>query len=172
MSELIIGFSRPNRWKPFAKIIQAVESTPYSHVYVKWYSPSSDRWIIYQASGSAINFEGTKHFLLHAIPIEEYSLEISDESKRKLIQYAIDNCGVAYGIKQVLGIGIVKLAAIFGIKIKNPFSDGADTQVCAELLGRILEDVLGDNLNLDLDLAGPKALNEVVQNIPNIKRVI
>lgn len=172
MNDFIVGFSKPNRWKPFAWLIQLVDRTEYDHVYIKWYSPSIDRWMVYQASGTAVNFEGTTHFLSHSIPIEEYQLQVSDNTKKSVIQYAVDNCGVPYGVKQVLGIGIVKVAKLIGKNIKNPFSDGSKTEVCAELVGRILEDCLGDKLNIDLDSADPTQINVAVQSIPGVQRVL
>lgn len=172
MSELIIGFSQPTKFHLFAFLINKICQIPYDHVYIKWNSVSLDRTLIYQASGLKINFEGLQQFTKHAIPIEEYKLQITDETKKAVIQYAIDNCGAPYGFKQIIGIALVKLARLFGQKISNPFADGKKSQVCAELVGRILEEVLGDKLEIDLDTADPRDINEAVRAIPGVERVM
>ena len=53
------------------------------------------------------------------------------------------------------------IAQRFNLK-KNPFSDGVKTQVCSEIVGRFLQDVLGWGKDLDLDLVGPKEIRESI----------
>ena len=66
--------------------------------------------------------------------------------------------GLKYGKKQILGIALV---SVFNLK-KNPFADGMRSQVCSELVGRFLEEVLKIDTKFDLDIAGPKEINLIL----------
>jgi hypothetical protein len=165
METIIVGFSTHKKFGIFPWLIKKVEKTPYSHVYLKFYSSKLDRDVIYQASGTKVNFVGTEIFNRDSVVIEEFSIDISDEVKTKTMRFCIDNAGIAYGMKQVLGIGIVRFFRLFNKEIKNPFSDGYKTEVCAELVGHILEDCLGNKLDIDLDTVGPKGIYDYVSKI-------
>jgi hypothetical protein len=69
------------------------------------------------------------------------------------MQFAIDNAGIPYGIKNAFGLAIQRLAHLCGFKIKNPFSDGSKSYVCCEIAGYVLESFA----NVDL----PQDLNEI-----------
>lgn len=168
--KLTIGFSKPKKhlFPIFSWLIRLFEGTSYSHVYVKWHSRGADTNVLYEASGSSVKFLGEKVYNDRIQPIHEYEVTISSETYKKLLKFCMENAGINYGIKQVFGIALVK---IFKLK-KNPFSDNKKSQICSELIGHILEDVLGRDLDLDLDLdiAGPKAIKEYLdQQVDFIK---
>ena len=50
--ELFIGFSKPkNHPCPvYSYAIRAFENTPYSHVYIRWYSKYANTWVCFEAS--------------------------------------------------------------------------------------------------------------------------
>lgn len=153
-----IGFSQPKgKFFPiFSWLIRLIEGTKYSHVYLQWDSEFADSTITYHAAGHSVHFLGLNLFKKSVEPIHEFEMNISREQYQELLHYCFDNSGTDYGIKQIFGIAAVKLAALFGKDIKNPFSDGNKSQVCSELVGYVLSDVLEQDLNLDLDVAGPK----------------
>lgn len=140
MEKIIVGFSRPKKWKPFAAAIMSGYGINYSHVYVKIRSEKYDRTLIYQASQSVVNFVGSVFFDTDNIVVEEFELDISAEGKIKLMQFAIDKAGTPYGMKEAIGLGYVRICQLFGIKKKNPFSDGEHTYVCSGLVAQILKE--------------------------------
>lgn len=149
MRKIIIGFSKPQNKKcpVFSWAIRAFDNTEYSHVYVKWVMKSG-KPIIYQASGHDVNFVGNKRFELKNKTIKEFSFDITDENFQIFLDWAVDESGAPYSIKQAFGIGLKK---IFSLK-KNPLQSSGF--VCSEIAGRLLR----DNLKLeikDLDLVTP-----------------
>ena len=150
---ITIGFSKPKTFfKPFSWAIRLVQWTEYSHVYVKWTSKSTGIDLIYQASGTSVNFMAKRIFDTHAVVVKEFELDITDETFNKLLRYCLNNAGVDYGFKSVFGIALVKL----GICKKNPYTDGDSSYVCSELVGQILKNIFEYDLNINLDIADPK----------------
>lgn len=167
---IIIGFSKPKNKKfpIFSLLIRLFEGTKYSHVYTRWYSSGADVDVCYHASGTQVNFVSKRIFDSHVYPVEEYELQISRETYKKLLHFCMYNAGVHYGLKQLFGIPYVKFMSLFNKSVKNPFSDGAKTQVCSEVVGHILEDVIGVEVNEDLDIAGPKKINTIIKKLVKI----
>lgn len=158
---IIIGFSRPRKFKLLAWIIQKIEHSDYSHAYTKTYSDSLERWLIYQASGLEVNFEGKQKFYEKNEAIKEYLFQVDAETKQKFLQKAVDTIGTPYGIKQLIGIGIIRFGKFIGIKLKNPFRDGRATYVCSELVGELVQDLMDITID-DLDSLGPKELQQII----------
>jgi hydrogenase maturation protein HypF len=90
--------------------------------------------------------------------IEEKEIEISDDVYNFILQYSIDQLGIKYSIKQAVGIFVAK---VFRLK-KNPFHN--DGQVCSELIGHILKEVLGYKIERDMELITPKEIYELLDN--------
>ena len=153
-----IGFSQPKgRIFPiFSWLIRLVEWTKYSHVYLQWDSEFAQSKITYHAAGHSVHFLGTKKFNETVTPIHEFEIEISRDQYKELLHYCFENSGTDYGIKQIFGIAIVKAAGLLGKEISNPFSDGGKSQVCSELVGYVLSEIMDKDIKLDLDIAGPR----------------
>lgn len=163
MANIVIGFSRPkSKLAIIAHIIRLCEGrTPYSHVYLKWHSESLNRDLIYEAKGSGINFTSPIHFNEHVVVVKEFLIEVSEETKLKIMQYAIDNAREKYGVLQILGIGMVRLLRKLGINVKNPFTAG---MVCSELAGVVLNNFVGVKVE-ELDLAGPADIYKILERL-------
>jgi len=169
-----IGFSKPKKhpFPIFSWAIRLVERTKYSHVYLNWHSKGADVDIYYQASGSSVHFscESVAKEKLETIYL--YQIEIDRKRYRKLIKFCMSNAGKDYGKKQIIGIAYSKfMCYITGKKVKNPFSDGRKSFVCSELVGALIEDVIDKDTNLDLDIAGPRAIKELLDKAPWAKVV-
>jgi hypothetical protein len=163
MDQIIFGFSRPKSgFQPFSWAIQFFTASNISHAYVKFYSAKYDRWLIYQASGLAVNFTNTEIFEAKETVVEEFEIPISDEAKQKTIQFAIDNCGAPYGILQIFGILLVILAKKIGIKIPNILYNSS-TFVCSELAADILKEI-GNGSELDPKVTTPVDLKNYLIN--------
>lgn len=168
---IIVGFSRPpNKFVPFSDAIRFILGTPFSHVYLKFKVDSFDRVLIYQASGLAVNFMAEQRFLAKEIIVAEFQFEVLEATFNETMQFAIDQVGVPYGILQIFGILYTKALGLIGIRVKNPFPNGRSNYVCSELVAQILKEIMGLDVEYDLDLITPKEIFEFLQknNIPEI----
>ena len=166
--KIIIGFSKPkNNYFPiFSWLIRLFEKTPYSHVYLRWYSKGANVEVAYHSAGTMVHFLSKRIFDMRVQPVEEYEVEVSKDTYRHLIRFCMENAGTGYGILQVFGMAAQRL---FGFK-KNPLGDGTDTQICNELVGHMVKEVIGIPVNLDLDSAGPRDINNLVTE--HFKRIL
>jgi hypothetical protein len=160
MTSIIVGFSKPiNRSWPFGYIfswtIRLIEQTPYSHCFIRWHSAWLERDVVYEASGTIVGFKEGLFFDHKSKTLYEYEMACSDDVRKKIIQKAMDLSGRPYGVKQVFGILIVKIARKLGYDIKNPFSDGQATWVCSEIVAELLKE-LDMNINVHIDNVTPK----------------
>lgn len=156
MKKVIIGFSRPKTFKVLSWIIQKVQGADYSHVYIKFYSDSLERELVYQASGLEVNFVGSNLFNSSHIIVDEFELEISDEAHKKALQFAVDKAGTPYSIKQLFGI------LIYMISGKILFRDGRSGYVCSELIGQLLQEEFNFVISKDLDTIIPKDIHNIL----------
>jgi hypothetical protein len=157
MKKVVIGFSKSTKKYAIGSLlIRSYMGTPYSHVYIKFYSSTFDRELIYEAVGSGVRFIGIDRWKQHAVEVDSFEIELCDESYKRLMQYCIDNSGVEYGFFQNLGIiwaNICKLA-------KNPVDDGEN---CSEIIGEILA-LQGYTINKDFNLLTPKDIWLILNN--------
>lgn len=135
---IIIGFSTHKSFNILSEIIKIAEHTAFSHVYIKIYSDSLQRWLIYQASGLTVNFVGQDVFHIKNKEIAEFTIPITPAQKIEILQIAIDLAGKPYGMKDLIGIGYVRVMGCFAQKVKNPFADGSKTYICSELAATLL----------------------------------
>jgi len=154
-----IQFTRPKGFKPLSWAIRKVQRTDYSHVRLTWLGMGEKIPVIYEASGSYLKFIGPiAAKSLHVEVVDLYNFELSQDQYRATVALCMENAGIEYGKRQLVGMGIAKM---FGLK-KNPYGDGAKTQVCSEIVGHFLNDILGWQTELDLDIAGPKEIRETI----------
>lgn len=165
MNSLVVGFSKPKKWKAFAWLIMKGYNIPYDHVYIKFHSDTYSRDLIYQASGLAVNFMSTAIFETANDVVREFTFQISDAKKVSMIQFAIDNSGKPYGFKEILGLAWVRLNELIGRKVDNPVKDGSNTWVCCELVASILENFAGIEIQEDLSDITPKDLYNYLSKI-------
>lgn len=166
-----VGFSRHKGFAPLSWLIMLIERTNFSHAYIKIYSESLNRSLIYQANNSGVWFIGEPSFLNKNIEVETYEFEISSTQKTKLLQFCVDNSGKSYGRLQLIGMSIVKLIKfLFNKDIRNPFSNGSTLYVCSELVLKALEEITNlnvqkqDNIGIfDLEKL-VKSLNKGIQH--------
>jgi len=164
MRTLTIGFSKPiNKRLPlFSWFIRLLEWTPYSHVYLRWKSGRFEKDLVYQASGTTVHFLMGWRFDKKAETLDSFEIEMSEELHSLLVDKAMNYAGSDYGIKQVFGIAIVKLARLFNKDIKNPFADGESTWVCSEIVKELIED-LGISIPVHRDNVTPKDIYNILK---------
>lgn len=151
MRTLTIGFStNASEYNVLSAAIRCVQRTPYSHVYVKVHSNYWDKDIIYQSSGTAVNMMTEPIFLRHSKIIKEYEIQVEDDVYKAVVGYAISQCGIKYGLLQLLGILAVEAVSLVGKNIENPWGSG---YICSELVAQMLKR-MGDVFQMDGYLAG------------------
>ena len=162
--EIIIGFSTQHAaWK--SAPIRWCEDTEYSHVYVKFYSKTLGRGLIYHASKHSLHFLSLKNFRKDNKTIDEYRVKVTEGGFKDVLLYCIDNAGIPYGWLQLVGIGFVKLFSKVWPWYRNPFKNGDSAQVCNEVAARIL-DIVGIKIDLSqIDSVGPKWLHGVMEQL-------
>lgn len=151
MKKITIGFSKSNTL--LSKIIRFIEGADASHTYIQWYSDKIGRVMVYEASGTQVNFTNLFQFSKKQIIVKEFNLNISDRTYTKLLQFCIDNARTPYGVKQLVGLGWVKLMGKFGIRVGNPFGKG--NYVCSTLVATILTNQLEFVIPIDIRLMSP-----------------
>jgi hypothetical protein len=162
--QIYIEFTRPKSLlKPFSWAIRAIENTKYSHVRIRWIN-SVGVDIVYEAAGDRVRFLGPLAQEDNKVDvIKSYCLELSRDEYRGLVKVCMENAGVQYGMLQIFGILLVR---VFNLK-KNPLSQGRKSQVCSEVVGRMLQEVLDIGHELDLDTAGPRDIQLYLERINN-----
>lgn len=167
MENLKIGFSKSSKkFAPFSWLIMASEKTPYSHVYVKFWSNSLNRWIIYQASHSAVNFMGEALFNSEEIIIEEFSFTVAKPVRDNMMNFCMDNVGRPYGKLSALGLAWVQIASYLGYSVHNPFREVGKTFVCSQLVATLLANS-GVKLPVELDDMTPQDLYPIIKGLPS-----
>ena len=157
--KIYIGFSRPTaKFAPFAWAIQAIEKRPYDHAYVRMQEPKNNQWMIFQASKTMVNMFSIPWFLHANIVIKEYEIECSSEHYAKLWKFAMDNLGVPYSTKQIIGIFLRKI-----FHIKQILPDGTSGEVCSELAARVCK-IMDIPITEDLDSITPSDLDELLSS--------
>lgn len=167
LTDIHIEFTRPrNKLFPFFSYgIRLVENTKYSHVRLKWYNNRKDIWVVYEASGSNVKFKGPLAQKEEPVTvIKSYTVSIDKPKYDKLVKLCLENSGLNYGIMQIFGILLVK---IFKLK-KNPLSQGRKSQVCSEVVGRFLQEIIDIGHDLNLDTAGPKDIELTLESMEKI----
>lgn len=166
--KISVEFTRPVGGVPILSwVIRLVQRTTYSHCRLSWLGAGGRVPVVYEASGSYLKFMGP-----HAIRnrpakvMVSYPFDLNKTQYGQLVELCMTYAGVDYGKKQLLGIGI---ARVFGLK-KNPFADGRRSQVCSEIIGIFINKILNIDTNLDLDIAGPKEINNFLHN--NYGRIV
>lgn len=167
MKPLRIAFSRPkSKWSIGSWIIRLFEGAPFSHALLRWNSQSLDRDLIYQASHGSVHFVSGQRFDADTETVVEYELDFADEEFTAAVQKCVDFAGAKYGYFTLWGIALERFTGI-----KNPFRDQDKTFICSELVGDILKLREGSLIDVDLELAGPKLLEECVSRIPGVRKL-
>lgn len=137
--------------------IRLFQNTPYSHTYVRFYSESLNRTLVYEAIGTGgVRFVGYKIWSEKAQELESFTLQVKKCNSIRLLQEFVDDAGIDYGHLQNLGIF---LASIFGWK-KNPWRKGKN---CSEIVAKFLKSE-GYHINKPLDLVTPKDVYNVLKS--------
>lgn len=136
---LVVGASKPNKFKLGAAAIMWWEETPASHCYVK-IGVFHESTVVFQAVGSGTEFCSLDYFLDHNIPVLEKEIEITQEQLEKIMEGAIKCLKRKYSIKHLVGLFYKRFVQyVFKKIIKNPFKDQGKSEICVEALCMIID---------------------------------
>lgn len=158
ISKITIGFSRPkNKILPIGSwLIRLYQGTSYSHTYIRFYSESLNRVLVYEAVGNAgVRFIGFNRWLKSAEELESFTIDAKKCNATTLLQNFVDEAGEDYGFMQNVGLVVANL---FGWR-KNPFRKGKN---CSEKVGRFLLSE-GYEIHKSLDLLTPKDIYDILK---------
>lgn len=174
MKKIIFGFSRPIKWKPFAKLIMWADSIDYDHAYTKFPSSNWGTSFIYQNSGTRTNFKGEEVFLKENIIVEEYEREVTPELEAQIGMFCLSREGKPYGIIQVIGKSFCKLIFIITkgkIRIKNKLGQGDAKTDCIEEQAQIIAKAFNISPPIDLNTSTVKPYRDwVASNFTKVTR--
>jgi hypothetical protein len=124
--------------------------------------------MVYEASGTNIKYVGNAYVQKNDPWHIKYEFKVllSPEARWKTLKWCQRHANARYGIIEIFGFIPVKIALLFGKRIKNPWGDGTETQFCSEMCGFLMRDIWskedaglsGLSIQEDLDVAGPKLL--------------
>lgn len=164
MRKIYIGFSKSRKKLAFFSwLIRLWENTKYSHAYVIFPLEKYDTNLIYQASGSMVNFMGEKAFMEKHKPVYMYEVIIDENAYYRAMDYSIKHAGYKYAFKQIIGIMFMRFAKWFGKKISNPF-DGKG-YICTELVAEIVNNLEVSDVSISTEDVGLKELHAIVKQL-------
>jgi hypothetical protein len=167
MRQITIGFSRACTTFPiFSWLIMLVQKTPYSHVYLKYEDAYLGQPMYYQASHTLVNYMSESVFLAQETVVKEFTFNISDEAFKAGLLFAANQSGKPYGVMEICGLTLVEAAALFGIKIQNPFKDAGATWICDQLQAALLQQCDNVQLPVPLNDMTPKDMYSLVSSLP------
>lgn len=121
---MLVGFSKPKKFKLFSYLVQKILRIPYSHVYLIFEIRSED--IMIHANYKGVNALSHKQFLKDNELIDVF--EVTDSfCEISAWLYAINHLGKPYSFWNILAIWL-------GIRLK----DGERRFICSELVIRAL----------------------------------
>jgi hypothetical protein len=146
--ECFIGFSVSKlRFPILGKLIQLLQRNKFSHTWIAFYLRSSQKWLVIDATSSGVKIHDMENFKKHHKMVKKYVIEATEDQKRAMLLYAINQSYTKYSIIELLG-NVVQM--IFGLK-NNPVGQGKRFTRCNELVGEILKEVFHHDIPISLD---------------------
>lgn len=131
MRSVIIGFSRPKKFKIGAAAIMLWMRAPYSHVYIKVYSPYLSKWLIYQASQGSVHCITSDNFEKQNTVYKEIAADVESICLRNFTKRVYELLGSPYGY-----VGLAKIVLRrMGVPVSG---DGNKSFHCSELVATLL----------------------------------
>ena len=157
--KVFIGLAAPNGgFVPFGWLIQLVEKRNYDHCYIRFQEPTGE-WMIFQASGFAVNMYNVDVWLGKNKSIKEYEVDITKAQSTKIWKFVKANLGIPYSLKEDFGILLMK---IFKLK-KNPYNAGMSAEFCAQLDANVCK-LLGIEIPEESSAVDPSGLDKILSS--------
>ena len=136
---LIIGASKPSKFKIGAAGIMWWEDTPASHVYTK-IEVLPELWVVFQAVGSGTEFCNLEYFQRHAVTVYEKEIEITELQFNRIMIGAVKLLKAKYSIKHLVGLFYKRFVQyVFHKIIKVPFANDGKSAVCVQAMMALVD---------------------------------
>jgi hypothetical protein len=155
--KLQVAFSRPKKFAIGSSAIRLFTNSSYSHALLRWRSESLDKDMVYQASHGMVHFISGERFDESNDTLVAYEFDLTNDQYRQVVRKCVELAGVKYGYLELWGMAVERLTGL-----KSPFRDGHKSFVCSELVGEVLRQTGVANIDIDLELAGPKELEQAI----------
>jgi hypothetical protein len=162
MQTILVGFSRPKKFKIGSFLIRLIEGVDFSHVFLMI---GTD---VYHESVPSVNKLGYLTFLDQHKLVDLHMIYVTEEKHAEIAAFCNDCLinSIPYGKLQIVGMGFLRVVnQLFRTKLKNPFADGMKTMVCSEFVGVVLEKIGLDIPDDQLEIEGPKLIHKMVIKI-------
>lgn len=173
MKKIIIGFSKSKKILPIGSwLIRLYQWTKFSHVYIRIPMEAYPSDLIVHASEGLVQHMSKTVFDKKHEIVNEFSLTVSDEKWDQVDKNLLHEiAGEKYSIMQNLGIFLVHILRLIGIRATNPWKSGWN---CSEYVARVISMVLITELDqIRPNLVTPKdvfiILNKLEKTNDNIK---
>lgn len=156
--KIYLGLSSPSsKFAPFAELIKWVLKREYDHCYVRFQEPNGE-WMIFQASGLAVNVCNTQIWLKKNYSVKEYEVEITKEQNDFFWQFVKDTVGTPYSLKEDFGILLMK---VFHLD-ENPYDAGMSAQICSQLMAEVCKRI-GIRIDQNTSTIDPSAMDKILE---------
>jgi len=159
MSQVRIGFTKSKKKIPIGSVlIRLWTGREYSHVAKEVLRQDWGR-AYYQASEGKVNYEHESVFTKKHQAVKSYILEVDRSVEMAIREACWKECGGNYGVMQNLGIALVDVLRVVGIKIANPWKQGRN---CSELLYLNVLKAIDNTLDVDPDTVKPHHIEDML----------
>lgn len=153
--KVFIGLAGPKKgFVPMAWAIQAILKRKYDHCYIRFQEPDGE-WMIFQASGFAVNMYNADIWSSVNESLKEYEIE----TDKDVWGFVKARLGVPYSLKEDFGILLMK---IFRLK-KNPYSAGGSAEICSQLAADFCK-FLGIDIPEDTSTIDPSRMDQILSD--------
>jgi hypothetical protein len=164
---ITVGFSKSRKKFPIGswtiRLYQGFSA--FSHCYIRLKMDNayyeSDK-LLHASEGKVQAMSGTQFDKRHCV-VEEFTIHVPDWLYVEVVKELHEASGDDYSILQNLGIFVVDVARIFGIKMHNPWISGWN---CSEFVAVVLLQILPDEFaGIDPNTITPKQVNRILKDL-------
>lgn len=159
MREIEIVFTKSK--KPFPIISWLIRwwtGKDYSHVARRMKISFLDEPNYWQASEGKVNWEYHTHFMKKHEIVKVLKFPVTEEERRAFNKACWEEVGGKYGLMQNVGIFLVDIAEMLGIKMKNPWRKYMN---CSEALYKVILSKKYPDLDYNPDTIKPHHIEEI-----------
>lgn len=139
MKQIIIGFSKPKKFKIGARLISWWMGTEYSHVYLKFQEVGNNCGVFHAAHGM-VHFRSEENFLKDNIAVKEYTINLTNKMEDNFYLWCMSLAGETYSVMEL--VQILYTDVIYALTKKEPKSEDLSGYICSELVGKFCQQAL------------------------------
>lgn len=158
MEKIYIDFTTPKKFSLFSAGIKYVQRTKYSHVRFRFDGA------IFEATRGGVNFINESEHKSKTLIIESYEVKLTDQEYDQFLRICNRYKGTPYGSWQIVGF---IYANFFGLR-RNPLGNSSKTQICSEIVYRVMNELKGLEMSRNIDIIGPREVNRALFDSPRI----